>query len=102
MNRFKFGAMIFCLALVVLAFSAGAKADDWNKTTVVTFSEPFEVPGVGAQVLPAGTYVFKLLDHAIRPEHRSNLKRTPGSCIFNHPCDSKFPFAGDRQNGHDV
>ncbi|MBP1608411.1 MAG: hypothetical protein H6Q04_646 [Acidobacteria bacterium] len=62
MNRFKFGAMIFCLALVVLAFSAGAKADEWNKTTVVTFSGPVEVPGVGAQVLPAGTYVFKLLD----------------------------------------
>jgi len=63
MNRFKFGAMIFCLALVVLAFSAGAKAGDWNKKTELTFSEPFEVPGVGAQVLPAGTYVFKLLDH---------------------------------------
>jgi hypothetical protein len=55
--------MIFCLALVVLAFSAGAKADEWNKTTVVTFSAPVEIPGVGAQVLPAGTYIFKLLDH---------------------------------------
>ena len=63
MNRFKFGAMIFCLALVVLAFSAGARADEWNKITVVTFSGPVEIPGVGAQVLPAGTYVFKLLDH---------------------------------------
>jgi hypothetical protein len=30
--------------------------------TTMTFSEPFEVPGVDAQVLPAGTYVFKLLD----------------------------------------
>jgi hypothetical protein len=28
----------------------------------VTFSTPVEIPGVGAQVLPAGTYVFKLLD----------------------------------------
>jgi len=28
----------------------------------VTFSAPVEIPGVGAQVLPAGTYVFKLLD----------------------------------------
>jgi len=61
MNRFKFGAMIFCLALVVLAFSAGAKAGEWNKKTVLTFSEPFEIPGAGAQVLPAGTYVFKLM-----------------------------------------
>jgi hypothetical protein len=37
-------------------------ADDWNKETVITFSGPVEVPGVGAQTLPAGTYVFKLLD----------------------------------------
>jgi len=62
MNRFKFGAMIFCLALVALVFTAGVKADEWNKMTVVTFSAPVEIPGVGAQVLPAGTYVFKLLD----------------------------------------
>jgi len=59
MNRFRFGAMMFCLALV---FTAGVKADEWNKITKVTFSAPFEIPGVGAQVLPAGTYVFKLLD----------------------------------------
>jgi len=62
MNRFKVGAMIFCLALVALVFTAGVKADEWNKMTVVTFSAPVEIPGVGAQVLPAGTYVFKLLD----------------------------------------
>jgi hypothetical protein len=28
----------------------------------MTFSAPVEVPGVGAQILPAGTYVFKLLN----------------------------------------
>jgi hypothetical protein len=37
-------------------------ADDWNRKTVITFSGPVEVPGVGAQTLPAGTYVFKILD----------------------------------------
>jgi hypothetical protein len=62
MNRFKVGAIIFCLALVALGFPAKMKADEHNKTTMVTFNTPFEVPGVGAQVLPAGTYVFKLLD----------------------------------------
>jgi len=61
MNRFKVGAMLFCLALLALAFPSGMKADDWSKKTMVTFSQPFEIPGVGAQILPAGTYVFKLL-----------------------------------------
>ena len=40
-------------------------ADDWNRKTVVTFSGPVEIPGVhltGWSVLPAGTYVFKILD----------------------------------------
>jgi len=62
MNRFKVGAMITCLALVALAFPPRTKADEWNKKTTVTFSGPVEIPGVGAQVLPTGTYVFKLLD----------------------------------------
>jgi hypothetical protein len=63
MNRLKVVAMICCWTLASLAFTAGAKADEWNKTTQITFSAPFEVPGVGAQVLPAGTYIFKLLGH---------------------------------------
>jgi len=62
MNRFKVGAMIFCFALFAIAFPRGVNADEWNKKTVVTFNQPFEIPGVGAQVLPAGTYVFRLLD----------------------------------------
>ena len=64
MNRFKVVAMIFCLSLVALAFAIRVKADAWDRKTVVTFSEPVEVPGVGAQTLPAGTYVFKILDSA--------------------------------------
>ena len=36
-----------------------AKADEWNKETIVTFNAPVEVPG---KSLPAGTYVFKLAD----------------------------------------
>jgi len=62
MNRFKVGAMVFCFALLALGYPRGVQADEWNKMTVVTFSAPVEIPGVGAQVLPAGTYVFKLLD----------------------------------------
>jgi hypothetical protein len=56
---------VFCLALMGAIFSTGAKADDWNRKTVMTFSGPVEIPGVhlkGWAVLPAGTYVFKILD----------------------------------------
>jgi len=61
MNRFKIGAMIICLALVTLAFTNKVNAGEWDNKTRVTFNQPVEVPGVGAQILPAGTYIFKLL-----------------------------------------
>jgi hypothetical protein len=54
--------MMLVLGLVALAFPARMKGDQWNKKTKVTFSQPVEIPGVGAQVLPAGTYIFRLLD----------------------------------------
>ena len=47
--------------LLTLSFSLPAKADDWDKKTIVTFDQDVEIPG---QVLPAGTYVFKLLRNA--------------------------------------
>jgi hypothetical protein len=37
-------------------------AQPQDKKTTVTFTAPAEIPGVGAQVLPGGTYVFRLLD----------------------------------------
>jgi hypothetical protein len=46
-------------------FAPSAGADEWNRKTVITFSTPVEIPGVhlkGWGVLPAGTYVFKILD----------------------------------------
>ncbi len=55
----------WCLAMLstaILSFglmAVRATADEWDKKTTVTFSAPVEVPG---KVLPAGTYVFKLLD----------------------------------------
>lgn len=49
--------MMLMLGLGVLALMPGAKADEWTQRTIVTFSEPVEIPG---QILPAGTYVFKL------------------------------------------
>jgi hypothetical protein len=60
MNRFKVMATIFCVGLMALVGSPRVEADGWNKKTVVTFNQPVEIPG--GIVLPAGTYVFKLLD----------------------------------------
>jgi hypothetical protein len=65
MTLFKAVPTVFCAALIGLAFSPSVKADEWNKKTVVTFSGPVETPGVHIQgwaMLPAGTYVFRLLD----------------------------------------
>lgn len=53
---------VICLAVLCILVVPTAGADDWNKETIITFSGPVEVPGVGAHNLPAGTYVFKLLD----------------------------------------
>jgi hypothetical protein len=62
MKLFKTLATVFCLVALCVLVVPAATADDWNRETVITFSGPVEVPGVGAQTLPAGTYVFKIFD----------------------------------------
>lgn len=62
MKRFTVVAVICCFVFVALAIAPQVKADSFDKKTIVTFSEPFEVPGVDAQILPAGTYVFKIIN----------------------------------------
>jgi hypothetical protein len=49
-----------CCAAAIVAFLApGARADEWNKRTFLTFSGPVQIPGA---TLPAGTYLFQLAD----------------------------------------
>ena len=65
MKRFKAATTVGCMALMAAVLAPVARADDWNRKTVITFSGPVEIPGVhltGWGVLPAGTYVFKILD----------------------------------------
>jgi len=65
MNRFKTLTTVCGLALMGAILAPSARADAWNRKTVITFSGPVEIPGVhlpGWGVLPAGTYVFKILD----------------------------------------
>ena len=42
-----------------LFFELAAHAVESNQATTITFSQPIQIPG---QILPAGTYSFKLLD----------------------------------------
>ena len=52
----------FMLILFLVGFvvATPARADQWNKKTIVTFNQPMEVHG--NMTLAAGKYVFKLLD----------------------------------------
>jgi hypothetical protein len=50
---------VLSLTLLGATLALGARADEWNKKTVMTFSQSVEIPG---QVLPAGTYTFVLAD----------------------------------------
>ena len=52
---------VLTLTLFSAICASGVQADDWNKKTVMTFSQPIEIPG---QILPAGTYTIKLVDLA--------------------------------------
>ncbi len=62
MKLFKTLSIVLCVLVACAFLAPEARADEWNKKTTVTFSGPVEVPGVGAQVLPAGTYLFTLMD----------------------------------------
>jgi len=53
-------ALCYAAALTVM-LAPGARADEWNKKTILTFSGPVQLPRV---TLPAGSYVFKLADIA--------------------------------------
>jgi hypothetical protein len=67
MQRFRIVPIVFCVAIMAAAVSPSLKADAWDRKTVITFSGPVEIPGVhltGWGVLPAGTYVFKIVDSA--------------------------------------
>jgi LPXTG-motif cell wall-anchored protein len=81
MNRFKTVAMLFCLGLVASLMPSRANADEHDKKTIITFSEPFEVPGVDAQILPAGTYQFRLAD-SLSDRHIVQISNEEGTHVY--------------------
>ncbi len=59
MKSWKVLTTVVCLPLAWAALQSTARAGEWTQSTIFTFSEPVEVPG---RVLPAGSYLFKLMD----------------------------------------
>src|ERR1700692_1484759 len=65
MTIMRAAATVFGIGLLSATLLPSAKADDFNRKTEITFSGPVEIPAVhltGFGVLPAGTYVFKVMD----------------------------------------
>lgn len=65
MKPFKLAVSLCALVALSSLFAPQLSADDWNRKTIIKFSGPVEIPAVhlaGWGVLPAGTYVFKILD----------------------------------------
>jgi hypothetical protein len=79
--RMKIVKAAFCLLAITL-FGAtllpSARADEWNKRTIVTFNQTVEVPG---KILPAGTYTFKLMD-SLSDRHIVQIFNADGSQII--------------------
>jgi hypothetical protein len=59
-NRFKLGIAALCFILIASVMAPVSKAQNGDRKTIVTFTEPIEIPG--NVILPAGTYFFKLLN----------------------------------------
>jgi hypothetical protein len=54
----QFGILAVLLAFLVVL--PAVHADEWNQATLITFSQPVQIPG---RVLPAGTYLFELVNN---------------------------------------
>ena len=104
MKTLRGAAVALCAVLVTIVllgatFAPGARADQWDKKTIVTFNDAVEVPG---QVLPAGTYVFRLAD-SVSNRHIVQIWNADGDQVlatimsipntrFETPDDSIFQF----------
>jgi hypothetical protein len=62
MNQMKLHKSYIVVGMIIafaLFFEIAAHADNTFQATQITFSQPVQIPG---QVLPSGTYLFKLLN----------------------------------------
>jgi hypothetical protein len=59
----KINKLYIILGLIIafgFIYELAAHADESNQATTVTFNQPVQIPG---QLLPAGTYVFRLANN---------------------------------------
>jgi hypothetical protein len=115
--------LVACLVCLSALLAPTANADEVDQKTTITFSKPVELPGIS---LPAGTYVFKMLDYVSDqdlvevlsqdeqhvlgifrtiPDYRLN-NTTDTSIIFeerasNAPSAIKEWFFPDKHYGHE-
>src|SRR5262245_26162214 len=68
-RRLRRAPLLAALAfgVAVLFFEGGIHAQLSDKESVVTFKVPVEIPGSNPQVLPAGTYRFRIVDSKSEP-----------------------------------
>jgi hypothetical protein len=92
---------LLCGAVALAALTAsGARADEWNKRTYLTFSGPVQIPGA---TLPAGSYTFEVANpdstrHVIRVSQKDSNKpiglfMTIPSERLDPPADNLIMFA---------
>jgi hypothetical protein len=96
MKKFSIVTLVLTAALTALSLSPPMNADEWDRKTIVTFDQDVEIPG---QVLPAGTYVFKLLRSSsnrnivqIWTDHESHLLSTLITVGDSYPNPSGEPY----------
>ena len=85
----------FLTLALLLAFSIvlpNVRADEWNQATLFTFNQPVQIPG---QVLPAGTYLFELVNNFNHEIVRiSNADRTNVIALIQAQPSTQKGFAG--------
>jgi len=59
MKTLKAIIVLCCMAAIGVGITGYLNADTWNKKTIITITEPLQIPGA---VLTPGKYVFKLAD----------------------------------------
>jgi hypothetical protein len=68
------------------------RADEWNQATLFTFNQPVQIPG---QVLPAGTYLFEIVNDFNHEIVRiSNADRTNVIALIQARPTSQKGFTG--------